>query len=130
MKANVQYNDFKGTAAADISDGLGGAGGDDMKGLAKFFDLDEERFTPIGISLYGTNGFSVSILCVDKEQSTDEKEHIVSMSYDVENEGEIIDILFKRLHIVLHDKFDNKYPNLDYDEEVRYSDFHETDDEE
>lgn len=128
MKANVQYNDFKGTAAADISDGLGGAG--DMKGLAKFFDLDEDRFTPIGISLYGTNGFSVSILCVDKEQSTEEKEHIVSMSYDVENKGEIIDFLFKRLHIVLHDKFDNKYPNLDYDEEISYSDFHETDDEE
>ena len=130
MKANVQYNDFIGTAAADISDGLGGDGGDDMKGLAKFFDLDEDRFTPIGISLYGTIGFSVSILCVDKEQSTDEKEHIVSMSYDVEKEGKIIDILFKRLHIVLHNKFNNKYPNLDYDEEVRYSDFHETVDEE
>jgi hypothetical protein len=129
MKANVQYNDFKGTVAADISDGLGGAGGDNIEGLAKYFNLDEERFTPIGISLYGTNGFSVSILCIDKEQSTNEKEHIVSMSCDVEDENEIIDILFKRLHIVLHDRFDNKYPNLDYDEEVRYSDFHETDEE-
>lgn len=129
MKANVQYNDFKGTASADISDALGGVGGDDMKGLAKFFNLDENRFTPIGISLYGTNGFNVSILCVDKEQTTPEKEHIVSMSYDVENERELIDVLFKRLHIVLHDKFDNKYPELDYDEEVRYTDFHETDEE-
>lgn len=96
MKASVQYNDFKGTASADISDGLGGVGGDDIKGLAKFFDLDENRFTPIGISLYGTNGFSVSLLCVDKVQSTAEKEHIVSMSYIVENEREIIDRLFKR----------------------------------
>ncbi len=129
MKARVQYNDFTGTVAADISDGLGGAGGDDIKGLAKIFNLNQERFTPIGISLYGTDGFSVSILCVDKEKSTADKEHLVSMSYDVENEREITDILFKRLHIVLHDKFDNKYPDLDYDEEVRYSDFHESEEE-
>lgn len=87
--------------------------------------MDENRFEPIGISLYGVNGFSVSLLCVDKEQSTEEKEHIVSMSCDVENENEILDILFKRLHIILHDRFDNKYPDMDYDEEVRYSDFHE-----
>ncbi len=125
MKANVQYNDFKGTVSADISDGLGGPDSDNIKGLAKLFNLDENRFEPIGISLYGVNGFSVSLLCVDKEKSTEEKEHVVSMSCDVENENEIVDILFKRLHIVLHDRFDNKYPDMDYDEEVRYSDFHE-----
>lgn len=124
MKASVQYNDFKGTASADISDFLGGAGGDDMEGLAKYFDLNQERFTPIGISIYGTNKFYVSLVCVDKEKSTPEKEHIVKMSCEVEDEKEILDILFKRLHIVLHNKFDDKYPNLEYDEEVNYSDFH------
>lgn len=31
MKANVQYNDFKGTVSADISDALGGAGGTTSK---------------------------------------------------------------------------------------------------
>ncbi len=128
MKANVQYNDFTGTVSADISDALGGAGGDNIKGLAKYFNLNEERFEPIGISMYGTDGFHISLLCVDKEKSTDEKEHIVSMSYDIENEN--INHLFKRLDIVLHDKYDTKYPNLDYDEEVRYSDFHEIDEEE
>jgi len=129
MKASTQYSDFKGTVAADISDAFGGPGGDDIKSLARFFDLNMDRFEPIGISLYGTDGFSVSLLCVDKERSTEEKEHIVSMSCEIEDEKEIIDILFKRLHIVLHNKFDDKYPNLDYDEEVRYSDFHETNDE-
>lgn len=129
MKADVQYNDFSGTVSADISDGLGRAGGDDIKGLAKFFKLNEERFEPIGISFYGTDGFHISLLCVDKEKSTKEKEHIVSMSCDVNDQKEIIDILFKRLHIVLHDKFDNKYPELDFDEEVRYSDFHGTEEE-
>tara|TARA_R110002033_G_scaffold139940_1_gene178879 strand:- start:816 stop:1205 length:390 start_codon:yes stop_codon:yes gene_type:complete len=129
MKANVQYNDFKGTASADISDFLGGAGGDDVEGLSKYFDLNYDRFKPVGISIYGTENFGISLFCVDKEKSTEEKEHIVKMSCDVEDKKDIIDILFKRLNIVLHDKFDNKYPNLDYDEEVNYSDFHETDEE-
>jgi hypothetical protein len=129
MKASTQYNDFKGTVSADISDAFGGPGGDDIKSLARFFDLNFERFEPIGISLYGTDGFSVALLCVDKERSTEEKEHIVSMSCEVEDEKEIIDILFKRLHIVLHNRFDDKYPNLDYDEEVNFSDFHETEEE-
>ncbi|WP_209405800.1 hypothetical protein [Pseudozobellia sp. WGM2] len=129
MKASTQYNDFKGTVSADISDAFGGPKGDDIKSLARFFDLNFERFEPIGISLYGTDGFSVSLLCVDKERSTEEKEHIVSMSCEVEDEKEIIDILFKRLHIVLHNRFDDKYPNLDYDEEVNFSDFHETEEE-
>lgn len=40
----------------------------------------------------------------------------------------LIDFL-KGLHIVLHDKFDSKYPQLDYDEELRYTDFHETEEE-
>ena len=126
MKARTQYNDFKGSAAADISDLFGEPGGDDLKSISRFFDLNQERFEPIGISLYGTNGFHLSLLCVDKEKSTEEKEHIVSMSCDVEDGKEIIDILFKRLHIVLHNRFDDKYPNSDYDEEVNFSDFHKT----
>ncbi len=130
MKANVQYNDFKGTASADISDFLGGAGGDDVNGLSKYFDIDIERFTPVGISIYGTENFGISVFCVDKEKSTEEKEHIVKMYCDVEDKEDIIEILFKRLNIVLHDKFDDKYPNLDYDEEVNYSDFHETEEKE
>lgn len=124
MKADVQYNDFKGTAAADISDILGTVGGDNINGLAKFFKLNEDRFIPIGISIFGTNGFSVSLICIDKEKSTEDKEHIVKMSCDIENEKQIITKLFKRLNVVLYNQFDNKYPNKEYDEEVRYSEFH------
>ncbi|WP_420386706.1 hypothetical protein [Roseivirga sp.] len=127
MKASVQYNDFKGTVAADISDFLGGpSNGDDLRSIGKYFNLNEDRFTIVGLSVYGTTNFYVSLICVDKERSSEEKEHIVSMSYDIENEREILGILFKRLHIVLHDRYDSKYPSLEYDEEVRFSDFHET----
>jgi hypothetical protein len=125
MKAQVQYNDFEGTVAADISDGLGGVHGDDLESIGKYFNLDENKFKIVGISIYGTNEFSISLICIDIERSTDKKEHIVSMSCEVDDEKEILDILFKRLHIVLYDKFDDKYVNMDYDSEVRFSDYHD-----
>lgn len=124
MKASTQYNDLIGTVSADTSDAFGGPGLDGIKGLVKFFNLNEDRFKPIGISFYGTKGFTVSLICIDKEKSKKEKEHIVSMSCSVEDENEIIDILFKRLHIVLHNNGDDKYPKMKYDEEVTYNDYH------
>ena len=126
MKANVQYNDFKGTVAADISDFLGGPEGDDLIIIGKYLNLDQDRFTVVGLSIYGTADFSISLICVDKNKSTADKEHIVSMSCEIENKKEILGILFKRVHIVLHDKFDEKYSEMEYDEEVRFSEFHGT----
>lgn len=126
MKADVQYNDFKGTVAADISDFLGGPGSDDLNSIGKYFGLNQDRFEIIGLSIYGTKNFSISLICVDKERSDENNEHIVSMSVDYEEGNEILDQLFKRLHIVLHNKFDDKYPDLGYNEEVNFSDFHET----
>ena len=132
MKADVQYNDFNGSVAADISDALSKYAGDTLKSIGRYFKLDEKRFEIIGLSIYGTDDFSISLLCVDKQKSNDTKEHIVSMMYDLGDDKENLDILFKRLHIVLHQKFDEKYPDLSYNEEVRFSDFHDTvaDDEE
>jgi hypothetical protein len=124
MKANVSYNDFNGSVAADISDGLSQFAGDTLKSIGRFFNLDENRFDIIGLSIYGTKDFSISLLCVDKIKSIDGNEHIVSMKYDIGDDKVSLDILFKRLHIVLHERFDNKYPELNYTEEVRFSDFH------
>lgn len=126
MKADVQYNDFKGSVAADISDALSRYAGDTLKSIGRYFKLDEKRFDIIGLSIYGTVDFSISLLCVDKNKSKEGQEHIVSMMYDIGDDKENLDILFKRLHIVLHERFDEKYPELRYNEEVRYSDFHET----
>lgn len=124
MKANASYNDFKGTVAADISDHIDGPGSNDLQTIGKYFKLDEKRFKIVGLSLYGPDGFLVSLYCVDLERSTPEKEHIVSMSIDTDNDTNILDVLFKRLHIVLHDKHDEKYVNMKYYEEVRFSEFH------
>lgn len=126
MKADVQYNDFKGTVAADISDALSGYAGDSLKSIGRYFKLDEKRFDIIGLSIYGTDDFSISLLCVDKNKSKEGQEHIVSMMYDIGDDKKNLEILFKRLHIVLHGRSDEKYSELRYDVEVRYSDFHET----
>lgn len=131
MKADTSYNDFKGTVAADISDKLSrDYAGDTLKSIGRYFKLNEKRFDIIGLSIYGTGNFRISLLCVDKNKSKDGQEHIVSMMYDIDDNKENLQILFKRLNIVLHEKFDEKYPDLRYNEEVRFSDFHEIKDEE
>ncbi len=131
MKADTSYNDFKGTVAADISDKLSrDYAGDTLKSIGRYFKLDDKRFDIIGLSIYGTEDFIISLLCVDKNKSKEGEEHIVSMMYDLDDKKENLDILFKRLHIVLHGRFDEKHHELEYNEEVRFSDFHETDDEE
>lgn len=130
MKADVQYNDFIGSAAADISDYLGSNFGDELDSFSKYFKIDKDRFKIIGISIYGTDSFLISMLCVDNKMSTAEKEHIVKMTIDIKDEKEILNFLFKRLHIVLHSRFDSKYPQLNYDEEVNYNEYHESDSEE
>jgi hypothetical protein len=125
MKASVQYGDFKGTASADVSDLLALYGGDDFSSFSKYLKLNEEKFKLVGISIYGTKEFGVELICVDKEKSTAEKEHIVKLSYNSENEEEIVDILFKRLNVVLYERFDTKYPDIEEYEYAHFSDFHE-----
>lgn len=121
MKADVVYNDMIGTVAADIADIS--TFNNDLDELADFFKIDKKRFKLVGISIFGTKSHSISFLCVDKNKSTTEKEHIVSMMLDEEYEN-ILSLLFKRLHIVLYKReSDNKYLDLKYDEEVRYSDY-------
>ncbi|MGV0924118.1 hypothetical protein [Empedobacter tilapiae] len=128
MKADVQYNDFIGTAAADISDYLGTKFGDDIESFGKFFGIDSIRFRVLGISIYGVDSEYISLYCIDNERSKDGKDFITKMSVPIEEEdkNDIIEIMFKRLHIVLHSKFDDKFKNLDYHEESRFEDYHET----
>ena len=47
------------------------------------------------------------------------------MMYDIADDKGNLNILFKRLDIVLHEKFDEKYIDLSCNEEVRFSDFHD-----
>jgi len=120
MKADASYNDLIGTVAADIADTT--TMHNEFSELGNLFKLDKKRFTLIGLSLYGTKSPSLSLLCVDKKKSTDDKEHIVSIMVDREDKN-ILEKLFKRLHIVLYEKFDEKYPEMKIAEETRLSDY-------
>lgn len=125
MKASVQYGDFKGTAAADVSDLLATYGGNDFSSVSKYLNLDEERFKLIGVSIFGTGEFGLELICVDKNKSTTENECIIKLFYNVENKKEILSILFKRLRIVLYERFDNKHSEIKEFENGYFSDFHE-----
>jgi hypothetical protein len=131
MKADVQYNDFIGTAAADISDYLGTRFGDDIESIGKYFGLDTSRFQAIGISIYGVEFQYISLYCIDKQRNKDGKDFITKMSVNIsdEDKNDILEILFKRLHIVLHSKFDDKFESLDYHEESRFENYHESEEE-
>jgi len=78
MKAEVQYNDFIGTAAADVSDHT-----DLNKFLAKR-GVDIGQYEAIGAKFFSwyTEGFSASIICIDKEKSTDTKKHVVRIDFE------------------------------------------------
>jgi len=120
MKADASYNDLVGTVAADIADTT--TMHNELSELGILFKLDKNRFTLIGLSLYGTKSISLSLLCIDKQKSTGDKEHIVSIMVD-RDEKNILEKLFKRLHIVLYKKYDEKYSELNISEEARLSDF-------
>jgi len=124
MKASVQYNDLKGTAAADIADHFRRGS---LEDIGEYFNLDTNRFKIVGISLHGTEDLYISLICVDKEKSTNEKEHIVDIYIDNKDKKGVLSTIFKRLNIVLHNRHDVKYTEMECDEEVSYDDCHNTD---
>jgi hypothetical protein len=121
MKASTQYNDLVGTAAADISYGFLQS---NLNAIANAYNLDQNRFTLVGLHLYGVNPPRLSLICVDNERSEEGNEHIVKMAID-DDRNDILSFLFERLNIVLYPRFDRTYPSLDYNEEAMFSDFHE-----
>lgn len=116
MKAHVQYGDLSGTASADISDLI--TKDNQLQELAHYFEIDENRFEVIGVSLYGVSDFYCSLICVDKVKSTSSKKHIVKIRVEDDDEKGIISVLFKRFSVMLYDRFKSEYADLDCDEEI------------
>ncbi len=120
MEANVSYNDFKGTASADISDGLAihCRAVTNLEKIGEYFKIDPARFKTIGISIEGTDDFDLSLICIDLLKSKPEKEHIVIISIDNTEEKISLKSIFKRLNVVLYSNYDNKYSKLNHDEVI------------
>ncbi len=109
MKPSVQYNDRIGHASADIR-------GIDYDQIAQRCNLGE-RYTIIGISLYGTNEMNVSLLCRDNEESTDQKEVLVDVYPRVDLAvADVLERLNVTINITHNATYDN--PNLDTVREV------------
>ena len=97
MKADVQYNDFLGTSAADSNDF------EKLNDFIKSRGVDINRFNAIGASFYsGYNEyFHASIICIDKEKSVDGKDYITKISFEDRFTKEDFFGLFKRLNVLL-----------------------------
>ena len=113
MKASTQYNDFVGTTAADISD---------HSNLTDFLNgrgVDTERYEPIGASFYHgyVDFISGSIICIDRQESTDNEPYIVKIHFEAEFTHEEFFSLFKRFNAVVTKKYGG-YQDREIDEEI------------
>lgn len=113
MKASTQYNDFIGTSAADISD---------HSNLSEFLNsrgVDTERYEPIGANFYHgyADFFSGSIICIDRQNSTDTKPYIVQLHFEAEFTHEEFFNLFKRFNVMVTKKYGG-HQDKEIDEEI------------
>lgn len=117
MKANAQYNDFIGTSAADISDDY------DLTKFLTARGVDTDRYQAIGAEFYSgyAQHFTASIICLDTEQSTTDKKHIVELSFEVEVTRDEFFNLFKRFNVIITNKYGG-YPDQDIDEQITIDD--------
>ncbi len=106
MKAFVQYNDYVGSTAADISD---------FTTLEKYLEeinVDTKRYYPIGIEFFTSYGdrCNVSIICKDVTNNNS----LVELRLDEMSISTFFS-LFKRLEIILHMK---GYEDRDIDKSI------------
>lgn len=127
MKANARHNDFVGSAAAEIAKSFEKW---NFESLNSFFNVNTDRFKIIGISINGTKNFSISLLCIDKSKTTSEKEHIVKIMYDIENTKNILPLIFNSFNVILYEKHNDKYQDLNWNEEILYEDVHQSEEKE
>ncbi len=104
MKADVQYNDFVGTSAADISDNT------NLKTFLKDRGVDTDRYEAIGSKFFSHyNDFNASIICIDKEKSEGDNLHIVSISFENDFDKREYFNLFKRYEVITVPEYYNKF---------------------
>lgn len=106
MKATVQYNDYVGSAAADISDST------NLEEYLEGISVDTQRYHPVGAKFFTSYGdrCNVSILCKDVINNNS----LVELSLDEMSISDFFS-LFKRLEIILHYE---GYENENIDETI------------
>lgn len=117
MKAQVQYNDFVGSAAADITDHS------DLKKFLVSRGVDVERYDPIGVSFYSgyTHNFHASIICLDRIRSVEGNPYLVDISFEGDFDRTEFFNLFKRFNVIVTSKIPG-YDQFEIAEEIVFDD--------
>lgn len=95
MKADVQYNDYIGTVAADMTD----FDCNNMVSYLKEKGISTDRYDFIGISFYASGdsrGASFDFICKDKEDGT-----VKNIAFEKEQSVDEFLKFFKRFNVVL-----------------------------
>lgn len=98
-QANVKYNDFKGTAAADISDFS------NLEDFLRNKGVDINRYNPVGVDFDSSyEKCSYGVICRDKEANN----KLVEIRFESEGSYEEFFSLFKRFNVILtHGAYDD-----------------------
>lgn len=99
MKASVQYGDFKGTSAADISDH------ESLEAVLDRLGADTARYKPVGARFYSgyEDFFSGSIIALDQNQSSEGEPYLVEINLEFSKDDFFE--MFKRMDVVLLSRF-------------------------
>ena len=116
MKAETQYNDFYGTAAADISDHT------TLELFLKEKGVDTKRYEAVGVSFYSSyeRFFTASIICIDNNKSSDSNKHITSIDFEEDILDKDFFKLFKRFNVMVT-KMHHGYENIKINEELHFN---------
>lgn len=96
MEANVQYNDFKGTAAADISDQFVNSMDEYLSFKSTKYDKNKYRCIGCELHPYGLNKLDAVFYCKDLTTR-----QIVPMRFNQEFSVSELCVMFKRMSIVI-----------------------------
>ncbi|WP_455971961.1 hypothetical protein [Bacteroides congonensis] len=95
MKAKVKYNDFVGSAAADIGDNV-----DNLNNFLEAKGIDTSRYNAVGMSFYCSydSEGNISVICKDKEFDN----QLVELRLYGLSSKDFFN-LFKRLEVLVHE---------------------------
>lgn len=113
MKANVSiYNDFNGTAAADIED-------INLNYVLETRNIDINKYEPIGVRIIigENNCFTALIICLDINKSENGKKHAVEFYLKKELSHNDLIGLFKKFEVVLYNDYET-YREIDVEETI------------
>ena len=114
MKANVKYNSFVGSAAADLSESV------NLKQLLLESGYDANRYEPLGLDVIIESGsLAIFVICIDK-LNYDANSKMVSKCLLKNNNSVNFNKIFKHLNIFLFSSHLNSEDYISENNKVVY----------